>query len=201
MRSFGWMWMLGAAATLAIGCGSGGTNEVYLVGANHGEDPGPKGVSNKLGGSTAPTATVGTLAALCVQACAHLRAADCKNEPAYKVTECPGECGSGGAPSGTKAPECDDELITYYKCVIGAAVECSSAGQPKVSCTDQNDAYESCVSHGGGGGYPGCIAQTQSNSICAQYFNQPTYTYYQCSSPYTPDPSCLMVGGNAFCCP
>lgn len=192
MRSLEPMWMLGIAALIALGCGSGGTNPVDLVGDNHGEDPGPKGNSSKVGSATPPSNNVGTMTALCMQACSHVRAADCKTKPAYGVSECAGECGA------SSSPECDDELAAYYHCVIGAEVTCSSAGVPKVACSDQEEAHESCVSHGGS--MAGCIAQPSNKYMC-QYQGVPSYTYYQCSSSSPPNPQCVMMGSQAFCCP
>lgn len=198
IRTFQYVAFTAVSAWL-VACGAGGTNDVNLVGANHGEEPGAKSPSGKIGLGESPSTTVGTIAALCVQACSHLRAANCEMEPAYKSSECIADCATSSGGAGTAA-ECDDELVKYYNCVVKAAVECSSVGQPRVACGDQNDAYEACLDHGGTEKYPGCVNVPGQDYMCQQYY-VPNYKYYQCSSSSSPNASCMYVHSNAFCCP
>ena len=186
--------LFSAVAAVALGCGSGGTNDVQLVGMSHGEEPGPKGISGKLGGgSSGPSSYVGTITALCVEACSHLRAANCKGAPAHMVTECASDCSTAGA-----HPECSDENAFYFRCVIGAPVTCTVGGQPRVDCEEARAVYDDCVDQGASG-YAGCIAQPQSNYACS--YSTPGYSYYQCSSYNAPDPSCVALGSMVYCCP
>jgi hypothetical protein len=198
MKSIAGRFVFVLMASLTAGCGSGGSNDVVLVGDDHGEDPGPKGPSGKLGsGSPGLASTVGTLAALCVQACSHLRAANCVAEPASEVDGCLAECAVG--PSASR--ECDDELAGWYQCIIGAAVSCSYAGMPKVECSSAEKAYQGCLDKGSSGGYPGCNAQPQNDYHCGAYYGLSGYAYYQCSSYASPHPSCVSTGSMSFCCP
>jgi hypothetical protein len=187
-----------AASAAALGCGAGGTNDVSQVGASHGEEPGGKNVSGKIGsGSSTPSTSVGTIAALCVQACSHLHAADCDQQPAWKAAECESDCSAGTGGSGTTA-ECDDELVKYLNCQLSTPVECSNYGEPQQEgCEPLNTAYKDCLDHGGSQKYPGCVAVPNQDYYCYQT----NFHYYQCTSSASPSPSCQYTGPNAFCCP
>ncbi len=201
MNSYAHSALLGPLFLLVAAC-SGGTNPVDLAGSDHGEDPGPQSIDYRVGLGSSLSPTTGTISALCLQACAHLHAADCSTMPAARVDDCASECGTssigtGGSSQGPAG--CDDELAAYFECVAKAEVTCSATGAPKADCADQNAAWKTCsTGQGGGEAFDGCVAAPSLDTYCSPYGS--SYQYYLCDSAASPGASCIGIGNKTFCC-
>jgi hypothetical protein len=186
----GWL-VLTLAATL-LAC-SGGRDPVGTVGGDR-EYEGP-GASEAFGPDDQGTATtsMSTLFALCLKACAHLRAKDCDGAPAHTADECWTPC---FLELKDVPPTCSDEAAAVYSCSIGAKVTCSGmlVDVPMVTaCEDEESDLQKCLSPGSS-----CVVSPQVEITCIS-LDLPTFMF--CSEGVMPPSDCFQISATGFCCP
>jgi hypothetical protein len=179
------------AAFAALGC-EGGREPVRTI-SGDGEYAGPGAADpyNDANGNLPPSAS--TLLALCVEACAHVRAEDCDGAPAHTVDECEFTCQSDLA---KLAAWCAEEKAALYACTADAKITCSLdfAGGPIVEdCKSEATDFQECLSPGSD-----CVASPQNDEIC---FQMGFSTFLICSEGISPPPQCIQITSSAFCCP
>ncbi len=201
------------ALAYVIGCGSGGTGDVVLVG-DGAEDPGPRnpGLTGYVTIRPGPVGTsVSPFNALCRKACVHLRSANCS--PTLKAANCDTECaqyasvqsgGLGGMTSGlTKIPEtCMDQAAALFHCQAVSPVTCSQNGSPTVACDTEARELRECQSPSATSIPDGCVRESQHDSACQGL----SVLYYYVCKYYAPSkcsPALSPVEGetNGYCCP
>lgn len=130
---------------------------------------------------------------LCMDACAHIHAKNCIEKPAVDVQSCDAECINASSFSSTP---CTDEQAALYACTAKAEIACPSipGSQPRaLGCEAEEQEVTKCGSPG-----LGCVRSEGSDITC---FDFGFKRFFVCSEGIGPDPMCIQVASNGFCCP
>lgn len=130
---------------------------------------------------------------LCMDACAHVHARNCLEAPAVDVANCENECIN--VQSLASSP-CTDEQAALYACTAKATIQCASvSGIPPtiIGCDTEQEGVNSCQT-------PGltCLRSPSSDVTC---FDFGFMRFFVCSEGISPDPKCIQVSSDGFCCP
>lgn len=181
-----------ALMTASLAC-SGGRDPVRTISGN-GENAGP-GTTNPPDGDNGipiPT-TMSTLVALCIQACAHIRAEGCEGAPAHTTDACESDCKVEAL---TIPPPCADESAALYSCTRGAKITCPGnfSDIPEISgCDSESTDLQECLVPGSD-----CALASQNEPFC---LDMGLSELIVCSEGIQAPPPCIQVASDLFCCP
>jgi hypothetical protein len=113
---------------LPVGCGSGVAAPADLFGSGtEGPGEGRSGYDYIAYPSTGLT-DVDSVHTLCVEACAHIRAASCETLSGDLVTDCPWECRETTYSEEVCPADCVDEIAEWFYCIIHSEIRCDENG-------------------------------------------------------------------------